>query len=556
MEIFCPWEPAKHFIFSSNVPTLLYYSHFVAILAALVFAALLFHKRQDLSIRFFLNVVFLFISWAVIDVLLWASNRPDLVLFYWSLQILCEVLIYGVSFYFAYVFIKRKDLPFSKKLFLMAVLLPVAIILPTKGFLPGIDVSYCDAVESNLVIFYTYGLEILLSFSVLFVGFGQMAIEIRRRKEIGLFLAGIIVFLFAFSSGNIIGSLTENWVIAQVGLLGMPLFIAFLVYLVVKFKAFNIKLISTQAIVVTLWLLTFSILFVRNIQNVRYVVFVTLALFSILGYQLIRSVKREIKSREEIEILAENLKKTNTSLEHANTRLKELDVQKTEFVSFATHQLRSPLTAMKGYSSLILEGDYGDVAPDVRDAVQKIYESTNTLTNVVNDYLNISRIELGTMKYDMRPLDLKDMVREVAGELKPNIDKAGLDLTIQLDERQKFVVNADLDKFKQVVANLIDNSVKYTPQGSITVSLTKDPAKGVVLFAVKDTGIGMSAEIIPKLFAKFKRAENANKVNIRGTGLGLYVAKEIVKAHNGRVWAESEGEGRGSQFYVELPIAG
>jgi two-component system sensor histidine kinase VicK len=113
-------------------------------------------------------------------------------------------------------------------------------------------------------------------------------------------------------------------------------------------------------------------------------------------------------------------------------------------------------------------------------------------------------------------------------------------------------VNADKDKLKQVIANLIDNSIKYTPKGNVNVSLVHDKATHKLIFTVQDTGIGISPEILPKLFQKWSRADNANKTNIKGTGLGLYVAKEIINAHHAQMRAESAGEGKGSTFVVEL----
>jgi signal transduction histidine kinase len=155
------------------------------------------------------------------------------------------------------------------------------------------------------------------------------------------------------------------------------------------------------------------------------------------------------------------------------------------------------------------------------------------------------------MKYDFKAMDLNDLVKSVIEELKQNVEKKGLKLTYECDTTKTYLVNVDSEKIKQVLMNIIDNSAKYTPKGEVKVSLTKN-SSGKTLFAVKDTGIGISKDTIPKLFAKFIRAKNANETNIRGTGLGLFIAKEIITAHEGKIWVESEGEGKGSQFYVEL----
>lgn len=325
----------------------------------------------------------------------------------------------------------------------------------------------------------------------------------------------------------------------------VSLFVAML-----RYNLFNIKVIFTEIVSILIVIaLLVEIFFVRSTTELIFKVIV-LVILSIFSYLLVKSVYREVSQREHIEKLA-------TDLQKANDRLRELDKQKSEFVSFATHQLRAPLTAMKGYASLILEGDLGDLSKDIRSAITRIYDSSNTLTNIVDDYLNISRIELGTMKYVFENVDLKELVENAIGELKPNIEKSKLTFSFTADNDKKFIVNIDKDKFKQIIVNLIDNSMKYTPKGSVSVSLAKrmDDGSGKILFSIKDTGIGIAREVMPKLFAKFSRAENGTRQNIHGTGLGLFVAKQIVDAHKGKLWAESEGEGKGSAFFVELEEA-
>jgi signal transduction histidine kinase len=157
------------------------------------------------------------------------------------------------------------------------------------------------------------------------------------------------------------------------------------------------------------------------------------------------------------------------------------------------------------------------------------------------------------MKYAFETIDWKKLVEDILGELKPNIEKSGLKFSFIAENHDTdYRITADRDKFKQVIANLIDNSMKYTPKGSVALSLSFDRSKHKVIFMIKDTGIGIAPEVLPHLFAKWSRANNANKTNIKGTGLGLFVAKEIITAHHGTVRAESEGEGKGSQFIVEM----
>ena len=310
-------------------------------------------------------------------------------------------------------------------------------------------------------------------------------------------------------------------------------------------------MLGAQALVWALVILIGSeFLFVSSLTN-QILVGVTLVISSILGLSLIRGVKKEVAQRENIQKLANSLELTNEELASANIRLKELDQQKSEFVSLASHQLRSPLTAIRGYASMITEGEYGSVSPELKEPIEKIASSVKSMIIMVEDFLSISRIEQGRMKFDFTDFDLKKLAEEVVYELRPNADKAGLTLSFSAEPGKKYLVSGDQTKIKQTIINFLDNSMKYTPKGSIAVSIRKD-AYDKIQIAIADTGIGISKETLPKLFQKFTRASDANKTNVMGTGLGLYVAKQMIEAHKGKVWAESPGEGKGSTFFIEL----
>lgn len=320
---------------------------------------------------------------------------------------------------------------------------------------------------------------------------------------------------------------------------------------VVRYGLFNAKSIATEILVFFIGVILF-IQFVLSNSLTEYILrgafFVLVIIFGVL---LIRSVYREVSQREKIEKLAEELEKTNKQLEVANERLKELDKLKTEFVSLATHQIRGPVTAIKGYASMLLEGDFGVMPNEVKKPVETILESSSALAVIVQDFLDISRIEQGRMKYEFSDVDLSNLVQGVACELSQGIEKRGLRLVLEIES--KIIVRADAGKMKQVIENILDNAQKYTVKGSITICLRKKDKKTVELF-VQDTGIGITKETLPKLFQKFSRAEDASKANMKGTGLGLYVAKQLVEAQHGTIRAESEGEGKGAVFTVELPI--
>ena len=196
------------------------------------------------------------------------------------------------------------------------------------------------------------------------------------------------------------------------------------------------------------------------------------------------------------------------------------------------------------------EGDYGPIPENLKPVIDTVFESSNALTGVVQDFLDISRIEQGRMKYDYTVLDFSRLVRAVAEELEPNIRRKGLKLRMEIIEGLH--VYADAGKLRQVIENLVDNSIKYTKEGSLVVRVVRNGRNAA--FSITDTGIGIRPETLPNLFRKFSRAEDASKANIIGTGLGLYIARQLIETQKGKVWAESEGEGKGATFTIELPL--
>jgi signal transduction histidine kinase len=543
--LLCPWEQAQYLVYSSNIPTLFFYSHIPAVLIALLLGIIILRKGHQSPVSIFLFIITLLFSlWCVIDLVLWATNRPDMVMFYWSLQVLLEPLIYAASVYFAYLFITGKDIAFYGKLIMFVMLLPCTIFLSSNLTLIGVDLADCNAFEGPISMYYSYIFELIsiITILVMVIYNRKKTLDLNRKKEIGYFGIGIIFFLLAFSWGNIIGSFTDNWSLAQAGLIGMPIFFGFLAYISVKFKTFNLKILGAQVLVFALGFLVLSISFVRKIQNIRIVIFFTLTFVIILGYRLIRVVKKEVKQREQLEILSEQLLA-------ANDKLKELDKLKTEFISLATHQIRSPLTAIKGYASMVLDGSYGELSPKVKEAIDIIMQSSANLAITIEDFLNVSKIESGGMQYEKVNFDLGEMTKSMTKGIAINAEKKGLKIDYTDDQTGPYMINGDQEKLRQVVLNFIDNSIKYTKAGEIHVSVTRFGTK--VHFAVKDTGMGMTMDIKSKLFHKFSRGDG-QRMNTTGSGLGLYLAKEIAKAHGGDVGVDSAGPGLGSTFYMDL----
>ncbi|KKS14261.1 MAG: PAS/PAC sensor signal transduction histidine kinase, partial [Parcubacteria group bacterium GW2011_GWB1_41_6] len=197
-------------------------------------------------------------------------------------------------------------------------------------------------------------------------------------------------------------------------------------------------------------------------------------------------------------------------------------------------------------------GAFGAFGDKAKEAMVKVYTSNERLIKLIDDLLNISRIERGKMDYDFQVLPLEKLVGDVILELKPVAERKGLKINWQ-EPVGLPKIKFDESKMRQVVLNLIDNAVKYTEKGEIDAKLEK--INGKIRLTIKDTGAGLAKEKIPLLFKKYSRVETKSPYgkHTQGMGLGLYVAKRIIDDHKGKIWAESEGEGKGSAFFVELP---
>ena len=234
------------------------------------------------------------------------------------------------------------------------------------------------------------------------------------------------------------------------------------------------------------------------------------------------------------------------------TRERELDKMKTDFISVVSHELRTPLTSIKGYTDLLLSGAAGDNSEIQAEFLGIIQLSTTRLSNLINDILDISRIESGTLKIKHEPIDYRHLVADTLRLMKAAADAKDVSMDAALPETIP-PVRGDADKVTQVLTNLVSNAIKYTPEGGwvkVSLEVTGDTS---VTTCVADSGIGVAPEDQPKLFQKFFRADNSSTREAGGTGLGLVIAKTLIELMGGTIWLESEPN-RGSKFYFTLPL--
>ena len=443
-------------------------------------------------------------------------------------------------------------------------------------------------------LFIAYTLIAVLLLLIKFI-ISYIKLKTEDRVKIRLFFIGLILFsLINIFVQVIIRNIIGSDEFYRFGNYSAIIFVSFTAYAIVKNQLFNIKIILTE---IGVALVNIAILEQIFLPKSSWQVYINIILFLVVAYGsyiLVKSVIREIKFREELQVM------TN-QLAHANTHLKELDQMKTEFVSLASHELLTPVSAIEGYLSMLLDEHMAKVEdPKAIKYMTNVYTSAKRLARLIADMLNISRIEEGRLLVEKKDISLSELVKQVIDEIKFKSDERQQKIIFETPDQAKsddrlasgWNTYGDADKIKEVIINLIGNSIKYSKNpGTITIRIEKVPTPWVaekwqkieedikqrplddqeaihsavdehfrnfvgqtqLMISVKDQGIGIPKEELPRLFKKFHRVGDFTTAESQGTGLGLYISRALVELHHGRIWADSEGEGKGSTFTFTLP---
>ena len=540
-------EPV-YFFFSSDVPVLLYYAHIpVAVITLFVGFYVFWSNKQLLLNRLLFAISVLFSFWIIINLITWTNIHSSFILFAWSFFSLISVLIAILCIYFIYVFLEKKDISIRLKAIFLTLFFPVVFFASTSFNLSGFNITNCDAFEFAQLPFKLYYtlLEVLAMIWILVLLIQKYRTATSDfRNQIILMGVGIELFLFSFFVTLFladyftgIGILPDSQ-LEFYGLFGMVIFMIYISILIVQFKAFNVKLLATQALIWGLVALIGSQFFFIKVPLNFVLNGIGFLAAIILGQFLVKSVKKEIKQKEELAKL--------------NVDLKNLMVQRESLVHLVTHKVKGSFTRSKYIFAGILDGTFGKISPDVKKYAQQGLESDDAGINTVDLVLNAANLQKGTVKYDMKELDFKDIIIKILAEKKIQMEAKGLVLESSIHDSKDddYRIMGDVFWLKEAVNNLIENSIKYTPTGKIVIKLEDGNKK--IKFSIKDTGLGITDEDKKNLFTEGGRGKESVKTNVDSTGYGLYTVKLVIEAHNGHVWAESEGAGKGSTFYIEL----
>lgn len=488
-----------------------------------------------------INQLFLLIT---ISTLLWVtfsylSHHPaqiDYALFWKKLFLSSVSLFFIAAYFFSDIFPKKgkyhpilgKIVLITETLFLFLIIFSDFIIKNTEVQKWGTNIVW--GMGKNI----WFGVMAFLTFLII----GQLfkkyfTLPIKKKVQTQYFLIGSFIFASFNIISNVIFPLFQNtFEYHYIGDYSAIFLLGFTAYAIVKRKLFGIKIILTSTLVGLITILLLLDLLLLTTEPL-YQLFKGLIVFIFIyfGSMLIKSVKEEVKRREEAEILSRT---------------------KSEFISMASHQLRTPLTVIKGYISMILDGSYGKIDVKTKKVLGNVSISTERLVKIIEDLLNISRIELGKMDLEKKPTDIKKMIDNICKEIKIKAKEKNLKLIWEKPKAQLPKLNIDELKIRQVVYNIVDNAIKYTQTGKIEIKLSRENSNLVI--NISDTGRGFSKEDNARLFELFSRGEAGTDTFVEGTGMGLYVAKKFVTLHKGRIWADSKGKNKGSVFHIELPI--
>jgi len=512
-------------------------------------------KAKSLVVRIlFFMLTLSLVLWSITNYFSVMASDQTTILFLMRLVMFFAVLQCIFFLLFAFSFPEGK-VNIKLRLLIPYVILAVITLVITMSPYMFSSVSL-DAIKHSRSPVVDKGMLLFLATAVgsLVVGFVSL---IRKYLKVGssvkeqirfLFIGVLTMFALMFFFNFILPVVFKIDTYVYLGVYFLLPFVGFTTYGIVTKGLFNIKVILTEtgSIIVILALAIQTFLSKNKEQFL--VNIILLIIVSLGGYLLIKSVKQEIKRREEIEKLAKKL-------DEANMHLTELDEAKDNFLSMASHELNTPIAAILGYLSMIIdEKNCGKLDPKLAKYLNTIFSSSQRLAGLVKDLLNVSRIESNRIHIIYSEAQIEDVIEQAISEVKIKADEVGHKLTYERPKAKLPKTYLDQPRITEVLINIIGNAIKYTdPPGKIEVKCHADDGKIVV--SIEDNGRGIPKEKYDHVFEKFTQV-NVLTDQVKGTGLGMFISKNLIAMHKGKLWFKSsvDKDDHGTIFYFSLPV--
>lgn len=359
------------------------------------------------------------------------------------------------------------------------------------------------------------------------------------RQQFGLVLLGIVIMLALIIATVLVPIIAFDSIrFLYLTPIYTLVFLGVTAYAITRYKLFHVKILLARVLTIMIVLVLFARLFGGETLGGQIIDLIVLVVVAVFGYFLVRSVRREVEGREQIEKLNKELMATNGRQE--------------KLIHFIGHEVKGFLTKAEATFSLLVDGDLGKLSASARPFVKRAIDDVRLGVRSVSEILLSANLKKGTVEFTMEPFDLKGLVEASVEYARSNAEEHNLELSLEVAPGEYQMKGDKSEIGDHVLRNLLNNAVNYTPQGSIAVSLKREGDSFVVV--VRDTGIGITDEDKRHLFTEGGHGKESIKINVHSTGYGLYIAKQAVDAHKGSITAESEGKGKGSTFTVVLPV--
>lgn len=561
-------------IISYALPSLILYSHIPIITICILVSFFIIFKKEKKSVDLSLFLISILLGMRIIfSLILWSSNKGNVIMTLWAFSIVIEPLIYTCGLNLAKILIDNKLINLREYYIFAILYTPIIVFLPTKYMLYGFDFSNYTGIEGPMSLYYCYGIQILTVCYMTYYVIKRVYLDkILIGSKTILSVVSLIFFLVSFWLGNLIGSFTGNWVSAEFGLLGIPIFFIIMLYNTTDFRIFNTKISGKNILVVSLWILIASLVLITDLIMSHVVVAITFTVSLIIGIILIKSSEKERIHLEKISSLAASLESLNSTLSEkveeqtkeikksyelerkARRELEKLSETKDKFISIAQHNLRIPITNIKNKINFAISRTATDTDTTTTNILNETNKSIDYLTEIADDFKNIAKLNSNSQILNTSNATLLPILENILRELKIDIENINIEVTYPSHTSDWPELKIDTNRIKEVLMVILENAVRYNfKNGKINIE-TKTTGDN---FEIKifNTGIGLTLDENKQLFNRsFYRSKIAKELNPIGMGIGLSLSKNIVEAHHGTLEISSGGENMGVTVNVTLPF--